>query len=217
MAQASVGRGVPGVETGTQFAERLRVRRESGYGPLVAPDVLSHVFPSRGIERGQVYHLIGDASLSFLSALIAPATQWGSWCALVNLAHAHCLSMHEYGVALHRIVNVSVRRSGVWGNVVGALVDGFDVVAVSDVQCSHSEARRIVARAKAQSTVLFLCGHVGPFQPDVSVVASTQQWEFSSHAVSRCVDVSVTTRRHPSVQSSRILLPNHVGALAGLS
>jgi len=46
--------------------------------------------------------------------------------------------------------------SSVMSPVVGALVDGVDLVAVSSPVCSQSEARRIATRVKAQGAVLFV-------------------------------------------------------------
>jgi len=157
------GPHLSGVETGAQFAERVSARAASGCGPLTVPHPLASLLPSHGLERGSVYCLGGDASLSLLAAFVSSATQDGSWLSLVNLQQVGFLALHEYGVALHRTVSVSVERNASWGAVVGALVDGFDLVAVSAPQCSPAEARRITARVKAQSSVLFLIGAPGPF------------------------------------------------------
>ncbi len=212
------GRHLSALETGAQFAERVTARAASGYGPLSVPPQLAPLFPSRGLERGCVYGLSGGASVSLLSALASTATQTGSWLALVNMSHVGVLSMHEYGVALHRTVCVSVPNKGsTWAGVVGALVDGIDLVAVSNMQCSVSEARRIAARAKAQGSVVFVMNATQGVPCDVVLTASPQQWEFSTHAAQRSVRVVAHGRRVYGQRSCSVFLPNHMGALSAVN
>jgi hypothetical protein len=209
------GPHVSALETGTQFAERVGARAVSGYGPLSVPHELAPLFPARGLERGFVYGISGGASLSLLSALASSATQAGSWLALVNMAHVGLLSMHEYGVALHRTVCVSTPEKGsVWAGVVGALVDGVDLVAVSATHCSPAEARRIAARVKAQGSVLFVMNATQVFSFDAVLSASVHEWEFSTHAVQRSVRVSSHGRRVHGQRSCSVLLPNRSGAVS---
>ncbi len=178
---------------------------------------LSSLLPSRGLERGSVYCLGGDASLSLLATLVSSATQDGSWLSLVNLQHVGLLALHEYGVALHRTVSVSVAHDASWGAVVGALVDGFDLVAVSAPQCSSAEARRITARVKAQSSVLFVVGAPGPFSPHAAFSATTQKWQFTTHAVCREVQVQAQGKRVHGPRSCVAYLPNTHGSLSSAS
>lgn len=208
------GPHLSGVETGAQFAERVSARAASGCGPLTVPHPLSSLLPSRGLERGSVYCLGGDASLSLLAAFVSSATQDGSWLSLVNLQQVGFLALHEYGVALHRTVSVSVERNASWGAVVGALVDGFDLVAVSAPQCSPAEARRITARVKAQSSVLFLVGAPGPFSPHAAFSAATKQWQFTTHAIRREVQVQAQGKRVHGPRSCVAYLPNTHGSLS---
>lgn len=206
-----------GLETGAQLAERLSARTATGCGPLHVPPALVSLFPSRGLERGSVYRITGDAALSLFSTLVSVATHSGSWLSLVNLEHVGFLALHEHGVALHRTVNVSVQHDhSSWAGVVGALVDGFDLIATSSPQCSPAEARRISARVKAQSSILFLLGSPGAFSPDAVVSASTQQWMFSTHATHRSVRVEAQGRRVHGNRSCVVHLPNEHGALSAV-
>lgn len=195
------------VHTGAQLAERMRVRAATGFGPLVVPAVLSSLLPTRGLERGAVYRISGDAHLSLFYSLISLATSSGSWLALVNLPQAGFLAMHESGVALHRTVCVDIGDRSAWVNTVGALVDGFDIVAVSVTKCSVSDARRIVARAKAQSSVVVIVGDAGVFPVDYDMSAVTINWHFSTHASSRDVRVAVQGRRLHAQRACCVALP----------
>lgn len=203
------------LETGAQFAERVGARAASGYGPLCVSHELAPLFPARGLERGFIYGISGGASLSLLSALASSATQAGSWLALVNMPHVGLRSMHEYGVALHRTVCVGTSEKGsVWAGVVGALVDGIDLVAVSATHCSAAEARRIAARVKAQGSVLFVMNATQTFSLDAVLSASAHEWEFSTHAAQRSVRVTAHGRRIHGQRSCSVLLPDRSGAVS---
>lgn len=214
---ASVGSVFPGslaphvttgvVETGAQLAERMRVRAATGFGPLPVPGAIASLLPTRGLERGAVYRVSGDAHLSLLYALVSAATGAGSWLALVNLPQVGFLSMHEAGVALHRTVCVGVGDRSAWVNTVGALVDGFDIVAVSSATCSVSDARRIMARARAQSSVVVIVGDAGAFSVDYDMSAVTTDWHFSTFASARDVRVAVQGRRLHAQRSCCMSLP----------
>jgi hypothetical protein len=185
-----------GVHTGAEFAERLARHQASGYGPLPVGSALSALFPSGGLERGHIYGCRGDASLSVLYALSARATQAGSWVATVNLFSLGLMSAREHGVALQRLLCVDAgTQPATWTQVMGACVDGLDVVVAYAPQCSLHDARRIEARLKAHGSVLIIVGDPGVFSPAVVLSSHTTQWEFSTHASRREVDVVATGRR----------------------
>jgi hypothetical protein len=184
------------VHTGAELAERLAQHRESQYGPLPVGSALSALFPTGGLERGHIYGCRGDASLSVLYTLIARATQMGSWVATVNLYSLGLMSAREHGVALQRLLCVDAgTQATTWTPVVGACVDGLDLVVVHAPQCSLHDARRIEARLKAHGSVLIIVGDPGVFSPTVVLSSHTTQWEFSTHALRREVDVVATGRR----------------------
>ena len=206
------------LETGTQLAERTRQRELTGFGPLVVANALAPLFISGGLERGHIYGLAGDASVSLLFALMAPATQQGSWCAMVNMPTAGLMAAHETGVALHRTVCVDVPATSThMSNVLGSLVDGIDLVAVRSAQCSSAEVRRIASRVKAQGSVLLLMGNTAAFSPDAVLVARTQHWQFQTHAVSRTVHVTAQGRRLHAQRSCVIALPHCHNDVSGAS
>jgi hypothetical protein len=204
------------LETGTQFAERTRQRELTGFGPLVVANALAPLFVSGGLERGHIYGVTGDASMSLLFALVASATQQGSWFAMVNMPTAGLMAAHENGVALQRTVCVDVEASGGhMSNVLGSLVDGIDLVAVRSPQCSGAEVRRITARVKAQGSVLLVVGSAAAFSPDAVLVAHTQQWQFNTHAASRTVNVTAQGRRLHAQRSCAVVLPHCLGGVSG--
>lgn len=202
---------IAGVETGAHFAQRHADRVASECGPLPVAQPLQALFATGGYERGHIYGISGDASVSLLFALVAQATTQGSWLAMVNTPHVGFMAASEYGVALHRVV--SVRAESQLGKVLGALADGFDLVAVSSPQCSVGEARKIAARAKAQGAVLFVLGKPGAFEIDATLSTRTTDWQFSTHAMARAVHISAHGRRVYGNRSCAVQLPNAAGCI----
>lgn len=202
---------VAGTETAATLAERLAVRAASGTGVVCVHDLLEPLFPARGLERGHVYGIRGGASMSLLYALVAGATREGSWFAMVDMPRAGLVAAEQHGVAMHRLLSVSVGAGASWAVTVGALVDGIDVVAVSSPRCASAEARRIAARARVAGTVVFVVGPPGTFEVDATMSVTTVDWEFDAHAMSREVTVECTGRRIPAGRSVRVRLPGRSG------
>lgn len=202
-----------GIETGAQFAQRVSARAEAGFGPVPVAPALASLLPSSGLERGGVYACAGDAPMSLLFSLVATATSVGSWLACVDVPRVGLMAAHEYGVALQRVMCVSTGgHTQSYAQVVGALVDGIDLVVVSSPTCSAAEARRIVARAKASGSVLLVLGRAGQFSPDVVLSSSTTEWHFHTHASSRTMSVQAHGRRVYNQRALTVQLPAADGA-----
>lgn len=204
-----------GIETGAQFAQRVSARAEAGFGPIPVAPALASLLPSSGLERGGVYACAGDAPMSLLFSLVATATSVGSWLAFVDVPRVGLMAAHEYGVALQRVMCVnSGGHTQSYAQVVGALVDGIDLVVVSSPACSAAEARRIVARAKASGSVLIILGRAGHFSPDVVLSSSTTEWHFHTHASSRTMSVQAHGRRVYNQRALTVQLPAADGAVS---
>lgn len=196
-----------GIETAADL-----LARTGAHAALPVVPALSSLFPLGGPERGRVHGIRGDAAVSLVNALVARATQEGAWCALVDMPHAGLRAAHEHGVALQRVVCVETdRSSSSWGRVVGALVEGIDIVVVRDPVCPPAEARRIAARVKAQGAVLLVHGQLSSFPVDAVLTAHTRSWQFGPCAVARTVQVSAEGRRIPGVRRAEVLLPSAAG------
>lgn len=202
------------VVSGAEFVQHHEHRR-AGHGEVLSVALpLQSLFPSTGFERGHVYAIGGDAPLSLLFSLVAEPTTHGSWFAMVDINRAGLLAAYEHGVALHRTLCVASHSVGTWPQVVGALVDGIDFVVVSSPPCNAHEARRLVARAKANGTVIIVLGRPGAFEVDTAFVAHTMNWQFDTHAESRIVQISATGRRVYGKYSCTVQLPAAHGAVA---
>ncbi len=112
-----------------------------------------------GLGRGATATVAGPPGLGATSlafALVAAATQAGSWAAVVGLPAAHAPAAAHLGVALERLALVpDAATLGHWPTVVAALLDGVDlVVAAVPPGLRPPDARRLVARARERGSVL---------------------------------------------------------------
>jgi hypothetical protein len=202
-----------GVETAADLLERA-----GAHTALPVPAPLAPVLPMRGLERGRVHGVTGDAAASLVYALVAAASAEGAWCAFVDMPHAGLRAAHEHGVALERVVCIDTDRSLSWGRVVGALTDGIDIIVTRDPVCTAAEARKVASRVKAQGAVLIVQGAVQSAQSfplDVLFTARTQSWSFGACALERTVRVTAEGRRITVARGVTVLLPSASGAVAG--
>ena len=92
------------ITTAGRLAADVAALDDAGLGTLPAPAALAPLLPRGGVERGRVYACGGDAPLSLLWTLVAPATRAGSWIVLLDRDHAGLLAARENDVALERTV-----------------------------------------------------------------------------------------------------------------
>lgn len=126
---------------------------DPGSGARVLPvhPALAGLLPSGVLDRGAT--LVVNGSTSLVLAMLAEASQAGSWAALVGLPRVGVLAAHQLGLDLGRLVLVPA--PGPDGpTVVAALIDGVDVVVVGDVALADADRRRLSARARERGAVL---------------------------------------------------------------
>jgi hypothetical protein len=165
---------------GATLAERLREGASSaavltGRGaesvvPVLPP--LLPLFPGGGLRKGSTVAVSGSASL--LLALLAGASQSGSWCAAVGVPSLGAVAAAEIGVVLERLAFVP-RPGAELAAVVAALIDGVDVVVIGQPSRLHvAEVRRLVARARQRGSVLV--GFGGWHGADVRLSVAASEW-----------------------------------------
>ena len=188
----------------------------------VAP-ALEAVLPGGGVRRGSVVALEGPGSTSLLWSLLAPPTDTGSWAVLVGLPAAGLLAAAEAGVALERVA-VIAPPGRAWATVLGALIDGFDlVVAAPDRKVRPADARRLTARARERGTVMVLAGRgavaAWPEGADLRLALSVPDWEGlgrgHGHLQRRRVHLEVTGRREAARPRATDLWLPHTPASGG--
>lgn len=194
-------------------------RRQSEHGLFPVEGALAALLPNGGVQRSLVYQCAGSASVSLVWALVASATQHGSWLCLVDMPHAGLMAAREYGVALERVVQVDTtdarrERAAPWPRVVGSLVDGFDIVVACRPRCHPSEARKISARVKAQSSVLIVIDPPAQFPCDIVLRSTESRWVVDGRARERRVSVALEGRRAHHARTISVLLPDASGRVS---
>jgi hypothetical protein len=175
-AAAAVSRA-PAVEVGA--GDLARDRR------LPVLPAFEALLPGAGLRRGTTV-AVGAApgvagATSLALALAAGASQAGSWVAAVGLGSLGLVAAAELGVALERLVMVAEPgrdREG-WASVMGALVDGFDIVLVAALgRLRPADARRLVARVRERGAVLVAVGGDLPGERSpVRLTVTSAHWE----------------------------------------
>ncbi len=114
---------------------------------------LRPLFPAGGLRRGSTV-AVQPGHTSVLLALLVAASAAGSWCAVAGLPALGAMAAAELGIALDRLALVPYPGPE-WPSVVGALLDGFDlVVAAPPGSVSAGLAGRLAARARQRGGVL---------------------------------------------------------------
>lgn len=120
--------------------------------PLPVFPALAGLLPEGALRRGA--SLVVTGSTSLLLALVARASQEGSWTAVVGLPAVGLLAAQQAGVVLDRLALVP-RPGPDAPTVLAALLDGVDLVVVGDdAALVDSDRRRLTARARERGTVL---------------------------------------------------------------
>src|SRR5204863_1388353 len=105
-----------------------------------------------GAGAGGPLRSLGATTL--LLALLAVASQAGSWCAVVGVPTLGAAAAAEVGVALDRLALVPYPGPD-WATVVAALLDGVDVVvAATPGPVAAVVTGRLSARARHRGSVL---------------------------------------------------------------
>ena len=114
------------------LADRVRPTTPVAGRLLPVPVPLAPLFPDGALRRGTtttVAGLPGHGATTLALALLAAASQAGSWCAAVGLSDPGVVAAAELGVDLRRVVFVP-HPGGGWAEAAGDLLPGVDVVLV---------------------------------------------------------------------------------------
>jgi hypothetical protein len=189
--------------------------------------VLESLFPEGGLTRGQIIGCRGTAALSLAFATVARASVGGSWVAAVGLATLGAQAASEAGIALERLVMITLPvgiTETVWANTVSALIDGFDVVVMrqsSLCPIRAGTARRLQARLQARGAIFVLVGQPGEFSVDVALSTTAGEWEGlgngSGRLVRRQLTVSASGRRVPQTRRTAVWLPGTQGGIEAVA
>ena len=147
---------------------------------LALPDALAPLFPGGGLRRGStVVVQPGPApgATTLALALVASASQTGSWCAVVGLPALGLVMAAGLGVSLERLALVPDPGSR-WPAVAAALVDAVDIVLIQAGQRYRpGEARRLAARARERGAVLVPVGDGWSESADLRLTVTAGAWQ----------------------------------------
>lgn len=211
-----LGSTVAGAGTGVTTAAVLAAERVVPVHPG-----LGGVLP-QGLVQGTTVACAGAGATSAALLVVAEASQRGAWVGVAGLDTLGVQAAGEAGVDVERIVAVRGRPGGLddgtWGQVLAAMVDGFDLVVLGpDVIVRAGTARRVQARAQARGAVLVLAGEVAGFVPDLQV-RTDARWEGLGHGHghlrARRMRVEVQGRRVPRPRRDDLWFPAADGRVA---
>ena len=174
--------------------------------PVLPP--FEPLLPGGALRRGATV-AVGAApgvagATSLALALAAGPSQAGAWVAVVGLSSLGLVAADALGVALERLVMVADPgrdRTG-WASVLGALVDGFDLVLVSTaptLRLRPADARRLVSRVRERGGILLAVGGDLPGERSpLRLTVTAAHWEGLGagwgHLLGRRVTVETTGR-----------------------
>jgi hypothetical protein len=200
-----------------------------------------------GLTRGTSVACQGSAAMSTAWLLTSAASQAGAWVGIAGLSDLGIQAGREAGTVIERVVLVrepsgrdgsgrdGSGRSGhsrderwsddLWGQVLAALIDGFDLVVLgAAARIRPATARRVQARLRARGAVLLVVGQTGGFACDLEVhTASTwhglgdgpsgRPSNGHGHLRSRQVEVTVQGRRMQRPRRDTLWFPSVDGQI----
>ncbi len=202
-ARARLAALVPRLGSATMTADRV----------VPVHPALANVLP-QGLVQGCTVGCTGSSATSLALLMVAEASRHGAWVGIAGLPHLGVQAAGAAGVDVERLVAVREQRrfdDGTWGQILAAMVDGFDLVLVGPgVQVRAGTARRLQARAQPRGAVLVLAGEVSGFTTDLQVRADAE-WDGlgdgHGHLRSRRVNVEVHGRRVPRPRHDELWFP----------
>lgn len=192
-------------------------------------DALVPLLPEGALVRGRTVACGGLAAPSFALSLVAEAVRAGAWLAVVDLPWLGIEAAVELGVPAERLVRVDAgtpdggvgrdERGELWGEVLGAVLDGFDLVLTRvPPRVPAGLARRLQTRLRTRGGVLVLVGEPRALSADLTFGSGEVRWDGVGtgygHLRARRVGVEVAGRRVPRARRAELLLPASGGGLA---
>lgn len=184
--------------------------------PVAEP--LRGLFAEGGLVRGRVLSCRGEASSSMAFSLVREAMIGGAWLAVIDVATFGADAAAELGVPLERVVRVSTEVSAAspeaqvadWIDVMGAAVDGFDLVitrvpAALRQDRRPASVRKLSSRLQQRGSVVIVLGDTGALSNDVTLTSTRSVWsglgQGAGHLRRRRIEVEAMGRRQPGTRS----------------
>jgi len=203
-----------------QLGERVRPISFAGERTLPVASPFERLFPE-GLVRGCVVSCRGAAARSLAFGLVREAMVAGGWMAVVDVPTLGSDAVAEFGVPLERVVRIdtgldeSAAIEHHWVDVMGAAIDGFDLV-LTRVPVGLRDAgrpaavRKLGARLQQKGAIVLTLGTAGALGGDVELSTRRTVWgglgAGTGHLRRRVIDVEAGGRRMPDRRSCSIEL-----------
>jgi hypothetical protein len=196
---------------------------------LPVADAWASLLPEGGLVRGRTVACQGLTAPSLAVSLVAEACRAGSWLAVVDLPWLGIEAAAELGVPVERLVRVDAgqpdgsagrdARGELWGEVLGAVLDGFDLILTRvPPRVPAGLLRRLQTRLRSRGGVLVVVGDPGPLAADLTVASAGVRWDGvgdgHGHLRTRRVTAAVDGRRVPRPRRGDLWLPAVGGGVA---
>ena len=202
----------PGAPTPAGLADRVRPATPVAGRTLPVPPPLAPLFPGGSLRRGTTTTVAGapgHGATTLALALLAAASEAGSWCAAVGLPDPGVVAAAGLGLDLRRVVFVPHPGNG-WAEAAGDLLSGVDAVLVRPPgRARLTAARHLIARARdRQAALVVLLEGPGawPEGGDLALSVGRSRWEGvgrgHGHLRGRRAEVRVSGRRPPAGSAS---------------
>ncbi|HEY1990349.1 MAG TPA: hypothetical protein VGG43_12850 [Acidimicrobiales bacterium] len=209
------------------LAERTRPTSSSQTRLLPVAPPLDALFPDRSLRRGSTIVVTDGGTagavgggVTLALALVARASQAGSWCAAVGIPGMGAVAARDLGIDLVRFALVPWPGPA-WAEATAAMIDGADLVVLCPpFPPRPAMARRLIARAKERRAILIvLPGRAGwPECPDLRLAIDAVHWDGigtgEGYLRQRRMTVTATGRRSATRPVVRQLwLPSPTGSI----
>jgi hypothetical protein len=178
-------------------------------------DALGRLLPGGALKQGAAYSVVGSTSLAM--ALLAAASEAGSWCAVVGVPDFGIEAAAGMGIELERLVLVP-SPGDQWLPVTAALLDVLTLVVLRPpARVPDAAASRLAARLRQRGATLVTLGDWPQTEAQLRVTESRWSGIGAGHGVlrGRQVTVSVSARYHTPrsavARTGRLWLPDAEG------
>jgi hypothetical protein len=165
------------------LADRVKPATPVAGRTLPVPEPLASLFPGGSLRRGATVTVEGQpghGATTLALALLAAASQAGSWCAAVGLPDPGVVAAAGLGLDLRRVVFVPHPGTD-WAEAAGDLLSGVDAVLVRPPgRARLTAARHLSARARDRQAalVVLLEGSADwPVGGDLALSVGEVEWE----------------------------------------
>jgi hypothetical protein len=145
---------------------------------LIVHPSFSALLPE-GVQRGSTLVVTaprGQGATSLALGLLAGVSGSGGWCAVVGLPSLGVVAATQLGLQLERLALIP-EPGAQWPVVVGALIDGVDMILVAPPgRATPRDARRLAARVRERGTVMVALGSRWPDQGDLHLAVGSVVW-----------------------------------------